>query len=190
MPKQRNLTGEAVIAAAITLVEQDGYGSLSISGLAGKLNVKPPSLYNHISGIDDLTRQLAAAVLSRMEEAVKTAAVGRSEELAIRAIAAGYRAFAINHPELYRAFTTAPSIDAGGKLGSLADTLRQVLTPFGLSYTDELNYIRIFHSALHGFVALESSGFFRSADIPAEESFSALVDSQILILNSLRGKCQ
>ncbi|MCL2773603.1 MAG: TetR/AcrR family transcriptional regulator, partial [Oscillospiraceae bacterium] len=160
MSKQRNLTEQAVMTAAVTLVEQNGYNSLNISSLAEELDIKPPSLYNYISGIDDVMRKLAVIVLLRMEEAVKTAAVGRSEESAVRAIAVGYRAFASNHPELYRAFTSAPSIDAEGNLGSLAGTLRQVLAPFGLTDTDEVNFIRLFHSALHGFVALESAGFF------------------------------
>jgi AcrR family transcriptional regulator len=185
MTRQRNLTNDAVIDAAVQLIEQNGYERLTISSLAGKLGVKPPSIYNHVTGIGEVTRRLVNVVLSRMEDAIKTAAVGRSKEAAIRSIATEYRNFALNHPELYHAFTAAPSIDAIDRLGSLADTLRQVLAPFELSKRDETNFIRQFHSALHGFVALESAGFFRSAEVLVDSSFSSLVDCQIGIIRSL-----
>ncbi|MDR1412786.1 MAG: WHG domain-containing protein [Actinomycetes bacterium] len=186
MVRQRNLTNDAVMDAAVSLVEQGGLERLTISSLAEKLSVKPPSLYNHVSGIGEVTRQLADIVLSRMEDAVKTAAVGRSKEAAIRAIAIGYRKFALNHPELYRAFTTAPSIDVKERLSSLANTLRQVLAPFELAKRDETNFVRQFHASLHGFVALESAGFFQSVEVPVDDSFASLVDCQIRILKTIK----
>jgi AcrR family transcriptional regulator len=171
-------------------VEQDGFGNLTMSSLAGMLGVKTPSLYNHVSGIDEVTRQLANFVLSRMEDAVKTAAVGRSREDALRSIATGYRGFALDHPELYRAFTSAPSVDAQDRLGSLAYTLRQVLAPFTLAERDETNFIRQFHSALHGFVALEGAGFFHSADVPVDDTFASLVDCQIATITKFKGRAE
>jgi AcrR family transcriptional regulator len=190
MMRQRNITNDAVMEAAMQVVEQDGYGNLTMSSLAGKLGVKPPSLYNHVSGIDDVTRQLANLVLSRMEDAVKTAAIGRSKEDAIRSIAIEYRSFALDHPELYRAFTAAPSVNARNRLGSLTDTLRQVLSPFELAERDETNFIRQFHASLHGFIALESAGFFRSADVPVDDTFTSLVDCQIETIKKFRENIQ
>ncbi|MFP3153897.1 TetR/AcrR family transcriptional regulator [Lachnospiraceae bacterium ZAX-1] len=190
MPKQRNLTGEAVMSAAADLVEEQGYYSLSLSNLANALGVKPPSLYNHVSGIEDVWKQLARVLLSRMEAAVQNAAVGQSKEAAVREIAHTYRRFAAEHGELYRTFTNAASIDGGAALNSLANTLRQVLKPYGLPPTRETDFIRIFHAGLHGFVALESAGFFKNADCTVDASFDALVDSQILILHNYRRKPQ
>jgi AcrR family transcriptional regulator len=188
MLKQRNLSGAAVLAAAADLVEKQGYYRLNISSLANALGVKPPSLYNHVSGIEDVWKQLALMLLSRMENAVRNAAVGRSEEDAVREIAHTYRRFANKHGELYRVFTNAASIDGGSALGLLANTLRQVLQPFGLAHANETDFIRIFHAGLHGFVALESAGFFKNVKRTADASFAALIDSQILILQSYKRK--
>lgn len=188
MPKQRKLTGDAVLSAAADLVEEQGYYSLNISSLANALGVKPPSLYNHVSGIEDVWEQLALILLSRMEAAVRNAALGRSEEAAVREMAHAYRRFANEHGELYRAFTNAVSIDGGAALGSLADTLRQVLQPLGLPRKNETDFIRIFHAGLHGFVTLERAGFFKNTGSTVNASFNALVDSQILILQNYRGK--
>jgi AcrR family transcriptional regulator len=171
--------------AAVDLVEQDGYDNLNMSSLAKKLEVKPPSLYNHVHGIADIRRQLVTIVLVRMEDAVRAAAIGRARESALREIAYAYRRFATKQSELYRVFTSAPTISGSENLAALANTLRQVLSPFALSKLDETNFIRVFHAALHGFVALEHAGFFQnSAAVTANESFDALVESQILILNS------
>ena len=117
---------------------------------------------------------------------MRNAAVGRSEEAAVREIAYTYRHFAKEHPELYRAFTNVGAIDGGVVLSSLADTLRQVLRPFGLTPEKETCFIRIFHAGLHGFIALEGAGFFKNAVCTADTSFDALVDSQILILQTYR----
>jgi hypothetical protein len=48
-----------------------------------------------------------------------------------------------------------------------------------------VNFIRLFHSSLQGFVSLENAGFF-NLDADINESFRILVDSQIMILGSFR----
>ena len=82
-------------------------------------------------------------------------------------------------------FVNAPKIKTDGALESVAETLRQILSAFELERDDEVNFIRLFHSGLHGFVSLENAGFF-SLDVNIDESFSRLVDSQITILHSFK----
>jgi AcrR family transcriptional regulator len=187
MSGKRSLTDAAVFCAAADLVEEQGYEKLSMSTLAHALGVKTPSLYNHTKGIDDVWQQLAQVTLERMEVAVRDAAIGRSEEDALREIAFAYRRFAKEHAELYRVFTNAP-FAKDGSLDALANTLRKVLQPFGLEQTTEIDFIRIFHAGLHGFVTLEGAGFFKNAGATADHSFAALVDSQILIAQTYRKK--
>ena len=186
MSGQRTLTIDKILATSANVVDEQGYAKLNLNVIAAALGIKPPSLYNHVSGIEDVQRRLAETVLARMENAVKTAAIGRSGDDALREIAKEYRSFSTEHPELYRAFTNAPPL--GGKLNGLAETLQQVMRPFALNETDEINFIRSFHSALHGFVALERTGFFKSSDIDIDVSFGALIENQIIILHSIRGK--
>jgi AcrR family transcriptional regulator len=190
MTGRRTLTIDSVVAAAVDIVETQGYCKLTLNGLAAALGVKPPSLYNHVSGIEDVWRRLAVAALRRMENAVRGAAVGRSGESAIREIAYAYRRFTKEHAELYRAFTNAPVLEGiESELNSLASTLRQVLRPFALKTDAETYFIRIFHSGLCGFVALEGAGFFRHGqEIDADKSFRELVESQLIVLNHYREK--
>jgi AcrR family transcriptional regulator len=157
---------------------------LTLNGLASALGVKPPSLYNHVDGIEDVWRKLAVVALRRMENAIRNAAVGCSEESAIREMAYAYRRFTKEHAELYRAFTNAPRIEGvENELDSLVSTLRQVLRPFALDADAETCFIRIFHSGLYGFASLESAGFFQHGQgVDADKSFGELVESQMIVL--------
>jgi AcrR family transcriptional regulator len=185
--ERRNITTDTIIDAAAKVAEDGGFDHLNLNRIAAELGVKPPSLYNHIKGIGDVRQGLAEFVLMKMESAVKNAAIGRSKEDALRETAYAYRRFAREHPQLYCAYTHAPETKNGRELlANLAQTLRQVLSGFGLEYDVEVIFIRLFHSALHGFVSLENAEFF-SLETGVEESFCALVDSQITILDSLRG---
>jgi AcrR family transcriptional regulator len=190
MARRRNLTNDAVLSAAADIVEERGYHNLTVNKLAAALGIKPPSLYNHMNGIEEVWHKLAVVALRRMANAVLSVAAGRSEEAAIREIAYAYRRFVKEHAELYRVFTNAPAIGgAENELNTLASSFRQVLRPFELNTDDEVNFIRIFHAGLYGFAALEGAGFFQNGQgIDAEKSFRELVESQLVILNHYRGK--
>jgi hypothetical protein len=73
--------------------------------------MKPASLYNHVSGIDEVRLRLACYALEKMEAAIRDTAVGYSREEALRKIAYAYRHFGSTHPELYRAFINSANIE-------------------------------------------------------------------------------
>jgi AcrR family transcriptional regulator len=184
MATKRNLTQSAIIAAATQITERDGLDALTVNSLAAGLGIKPPSLYNHVRGAEELKRLLAESVLARIGDAVKTAAVGRSEETALREIAAAYRRFAGEKPELYRVFLSAPALSVAA-LGAVGETLFQVLA--ALDERERLNFTRFFHASLHGFVSLENAGFFTLEPSRADESFEAMVEMLIKNYKILRG---
>jgi AcrR family transcriptional regulator len=51
------LDSAAVVSAAAELIERRGFEALTLSALASELGVKPPSLYAHVGGLDDLRRR-------------------------------------------------------------------------------------------------------------------------------------
>ena len=186
MGYSRRLSSTLVLNAAIEAVDEKGLDELSIHALASRLGVKPPSLYNHISGLDDVRRQLSKEVVRRMENAIRDSAVGRSGENALREMALAYREFAKKNPELYKAFASSrqpkdPEIEA--TVQSLLSVLSRVLESYGLDPENEIHFIRIFHCGLHGFVSLESAGFF-GGDIAADESFTELIQNHTMLLHS------
>ena len=188
MSQTRRLTNTLVLTTAVEAVEDKGLDGLSMQDLASRLGVKPPSLYNHIGGLDDVRKQLTKEVLRRMETAIRNSAVGRSGENALREMALAYRNFAKENPELYKAFASSrqpkdPEIEAA--VQSLLGVLSRVLENCGLDQDKEIHFIRLFHCGLHGFVSLEAAGFC-GGDVNADDSFGELMRSHIMLLNSYR----
>jgi AcrR family transcriptional regulator len=188
--KKRGLTSKAVMAAAVRIVEKKGLSQLTVQELASSLNVKPASLYNHISGIDEARLHLACYALEKMEAAIRDTAVGYSHEEALRKIAYAYRRFGSTHLELYRAFIYATSIEdkrIGEAKQSVVRIFYQVLEPYSLDYETKVHFTRCFRSSLHGFVSLENSGFFKN-NIDVEASFDMLIENLFVLLSRLASK--
>jgi hypothetical protein len=105
------------------------------------------------------------------------AAIGRSGEEAIVALAAAYRAFAKEHPGLYAASLRAPGPGEGALAAASEETLailRAVLAPYGLGAEAEVHALRAFRSVAHGFVSLEVAGGF-GLPVALDASYRALV---------------
>ena len=67
---------------------------------AERLGVRKFSLYNHVSGIGDLRRELAPVGLRELDRSLSHAAVGKKGVLAL---AEAYRSFVKERPGLYKA---------------------------------------------------------------------------------------
>ena len=59
MARRPGLDRDAVVRAAVELLDSEGAGTLSLGRVADRLGVQTPSLYNHVEGMPGLLRQLA-----------------------------------------------------------------------------------------------------------------------------------
>ena len=186
MQRKRNLNCEVIVSVAADLIEEVGYENLAIRSLADALDVKPPSLYNHFDNIDDIKKKLSIYSIKMLGDTIRNAAVGRSSEEAIREIAYAYRSYAKDKKELYKAFTCSRQIEKiSDEAAALVDTLRQVLKPFDLAPEDEIKFLVIFRTGIHGFVSLENIGAFKDAgNLDTDMFFDELVEKQIIVLKS------
>jgi AcrR family transcriptional regulator len=80
----------------------EGLAALSMGRLARELAIKPPSLYKHFAGKDELLAHLTADALVEQTQALERA------EPNLLAQARAYRQFALEHPQLYRLMTERP----------------------------------------------------------------------------------
>lgn len=178
----RRLNRALVIAQAAALADEAGdVGAVTLAALAQKLEIRPPSLYNHVAGLDDLRYGLAVYGVERLLETMRAAAVGRAGTDAVRALAAAYRRFARQHPGLYPLTLRAPEPEET-ELAALAQELLQllllVMASLGLHGADALHAIRGLRALLHGFAALEAAEGYKLALDP-EDSFRRLVDAYL-----------
>jgi AcrR family transcriptional regulator len=177
MPRA-GLDRDAVVAAATTLADADGLDAVTLARLAGELGVRPPSLYVHVRGLDDLRRQIGARGARELAGALQVAAAGRAGRDALEAVGDAYRAYALEHPGRYAALQRLPggtaSEDATDAASQVVDVVIAVLRGYGLEGQDAIHATRIVRSALHGFVTLEQADGF-AIPLELDETFAQLL---------------
>jgi AcrR family transcriptional regulator len=176
--KSRRLNRALVIGEAARLADEAGdVNAVTLAALAQALEIRPPSLYNHVQGLDDLRYGLAVHGVRLLLETLRTAAAGQIGRAAIEAMAHAYRHFARTHPGLYPLTLRAPEPHQT-ELAALAQELLQmlllVMASLGPAGDDALHAIRGLRAILHGFAALEAAEGYKLALDP-EESFRRLV---------------
>jgi len=170
------LTAGTVVAAAAELADERGLEGLTLSALAARLGVRPPSLYAHVGGLEDLRARVSALGAEQLAIALQQAAAGRAGGEGLSAVAHAYRSYALDHPGAYAALQRAPgrSEEAADAAARVVAVVVAVLEGYGLHGDSALHATRAIRSALHGFVSLETREGF-GLPLSLEESFAVLV---------------
>lgn len=176
MSPRARLDHTNVIEVAAKLVDEEGIERLTLGHLAERLNIRTPSLYNHVTGLPGLMHDLALYCLRDILDRVTRAAIGKSRSDAISAFATTYLLYAREFPGRYT-LTQAPDPNdqAVQQLArQLVDAVRAILAPYNLSEEDTIHAIRGLRSIVQGFISLEIAGGFRIA-IDMDASFHWLI---------------
>jgi AcrR family transcriptional regulator len=178
MPRA-GLDTAAVVAAAARLADEQGLDGVTLARLASELGVRPPSLYAHVDGLEDVRRRLGARGATELATAMSHAVEGRSGREALEALAHAYRAHAHEHPGTYEAAQRARELQGDEEAEVAAEAAVRValavLRAYGLGGDDAIHAVRIVRTALHGFVSLEAAGGFAMAQ-SIDETFERLVE--------------
>jgi len=165
------LSRDAIVNAALTFLDRDGWDALTINALANQLGTKGPSLYNHVDSLDDLRRTVRMRVVGDIIDMLNTVGEGRTRDDAVMVMASAYRSYAHHHPGRYSAFTRMP---LGGDDPEFTDATRaaaapviSVLASYGLDGEAAFYAALEFWSAMHGFVLLEMTGAMNGIDTDA-----------------------
>ncbi|WP_017725850.1 TetR/AcrR family transcriptional regulator [Halalkalibacterium ligniniphilum] len=176
MSPRVGLNRNKVLMAAAEIVDRDGIQGLTVSGLATHLNVRPPSLYNHIISIEHLEQELAVRGLKELATRLRAAATKVAELEALTEMANAYRSYAVQHPGLYtlsiRDRRNNPEYVAAG--AEIIDVVQSVLKGYGLSKEKTIHAARCLRSAIHGFVSIELAGGF-GMPYDLNESYTSMI---------------
>jgi AcrR family transcriptional regulator len=131
-----------IVAAARALLEDEG--AVSMRRLADRLGIKAPSLYKHLAG----KQALEAALISDgfLEAAERFEAAD-----GLQSLGAAYRAFALEHPHLYRLMLQGRLPRERLAPGAEARAAAPVLAAVG----DDPDRARALFAFAHGMVILE-----------------------------------
>ncbi len=173
MPRA-GLDADTVVAAAARLADAEGLESVTLARLADELGIRPPSLYAHVGGLEDLRQRVGARGAGELAAAIRSAAAGRAASDALQAVATAYRNYAHEHPGSYVALQRAPSADRSQDAQAVVEVALAVLRGYGLEGDEAIHAARTIRAALHGFVTLESEAGF-AIPLSVDDSFERLV---------------
>jgi AcrR family transcriptional regulator len=182
MATRTRLTKAAVVQAAVDLLIKEGPNALSLHRLAEILDIRTPSLYNHVDGLPGLQRELALMNATLIADRLSEAAIGKSGESLFMDVAQAFRNYVKEYAGLYLS-----NLRASGKQAAPDKNLMQeedrvlrvglaVMASLGLQGKDAIHALRAFRSMVHGFATLEVAGGFGLPE-DCDESFRRMVEA-------------
>lgn len=177
MPRA-GLSTDHVVAAGASLADEIGFHPLTLAVLADRLGVKPPALYKHVESLADLQHRIATLAMTEFGDAARDALQGKAGLDALTALFATLRAYVERHPGRYAATIGAefhgeddPFYVAGSRM---INSIRAVLSGYGIEPDDLDHAIRSLRCILHGFAALQAADGFQWSNDP-DESFTWMI---------------
>ncbi|MBH8578030.1 WHG domain-containing protein [Nostocaceae cyanobacterium CENA369] len=181
--KEKSLTQQDVINAAIACLDKEGEAALGVNRVARELSIKPPAIYKHLNGNAALQRAVALTIWQQYVEWCRQRTNGLEEPQAL--LQAGGRAtrdFARSHPNRYRVMTqfqlNLNDPETSLLIQEVFNFLKRVLQSYNLSETKLIDAMRMVNAAITGFIAIEQAGLMtleRSTDASYEVMMDALV---------------
>lgn len=176
---KRGLNKENIIDAAERLVVEKGYENFSLREVATKLGVQPASLYNHVQGLDEMNTAVAIRAAEKMQQTLQEAVEGKEPDEAFSEGVRAYRRFAMENPELYKAFVRIPLLSDREVVRVAFRSffpLRKVIDSYGLSKTENIHFVRGLRAFMHGFIELTNNGFMQKKDISRDATYEVVIE--------------
>lgn len=184
MSPRTGLTKTSVIEAAVNLLNSEGPQALSLNRLAGELDIRPPSLYNHVDGLPGLQRELAVLNARLLADRMSEAAIGKSGTGVFMDVAQSFRKYVKDNPGLYMSTLRASGTQEAPDPGLIREEERAlsvglaIMASLGVQGEDAVHAVRAFRSMVHGFATLEVAGGFGMPQ-DCDESFRRLVEALV-----------
>ncbi|MED3924017.1 WHG domain-containing protein [Priestia megaterium] len=183
MSPRQGLDFKKVIQTGGNLANREGFYAVTIASLAKELDVRPPSLYNHIKGLEELRKELALSGLQQLYHLLKSAVEHASAEDAVYQLSKAYVSFVRKSPGIYEATATVAPRIQDEEVQKASDNIvllvLDVLKPYHLPEDEALHAVRSLRSILHGFASLEQKGGF-GMPLSTDETLDFLIRTFVL----------
>ena len=176
----KGLSFEIISDEALRLIDERGFERFSLAALAGSLGVKTASLYNHISGLDELLADVGLKAAGMMYLAAEREMEGKHRRDALIALAFSLWEFAKQHPGLYhlmvRGTMNNEYADMKTEALRVLEPITAAVNEYDLTHEQKVHWHRVIRSVGYGFVLHETKGAFTLAEYPAAETYRIIVD--------------
>lgn len=167
------LDKNVVVEKAAQLANEIGFEAITMKILADSLNVQPPSLYNHVKGLDDLQNELMLYGWKHIEERMLKAAAGVSGYDAWEAICRAFYKYATENPGVFSAmlwYNKYKSSEARDVTEGIFFVCFKITSSLHISEGNCNHLIRTFRAFLEGFSLLVNNKAF-GHPLEVEKSF-------------------
>jgi len=162
--RERTRTGtrDALVDAALRLLEQEGASALTMRRLADEVDYTPPVVYQHFSGKRGLVLELIGVGYRRLATTLRATGTDPAPDVDVRVLDAvdAYVAFASAHPHLLELMHD-PAVDPDARRTAaqpVVDLIRDLLDDWsrrhGLELDDPEEACEVLWGTLSGIVAL------------------------------------
>lgn len=152
-PTTPALDRDRILRAALELIDEGGLEGLTMRGLAAALDVDPMSIYHHVPGKDAL---IAGVIDLVLDDAPLVVTVDGDWRTRVRAWAAAYRAFILEHPNLVLDLLGDPAA-ASRLAGRSLEPLYAALDDAGLAPLAVVESAETLVDLIHGMVLAEAA---------------------------------
>jgi AcrR family transcriptional regulator len=180
------LDRDTVVRTAADLADREGWAAVTLSRVARELHRHVTSMYTHVDSLDALRRDVALLAATEMGDLLWGAALGRSRDDALAAIADVYRTYPREHPGRGEALLTYRQRDDEEFVAvtlRMSEPLRATLRSFGLDDRQVEHAHRVFSATLRGFAVGESVGLYEPLG-DADATYDEILE---LFTRTLRG---
>lgn len=101
MPPKVKFTGEEIVAAALSLVREQGEGALNARALAGRLGCSTQPIFCHYTSMEELREAVLHEAYTYYHRALQSE-MAKGRYPAYKASGMYYISFAVNEPHLFR----------------------------------------------------------------------------------------
>jgi AcrR family transcriptional regulator len=147
------LSRQAILAAAVALIDRDGPEALTMRSLAGALGVEAMSLYRHVDSKEALLDGVAEQLMSEIEPR----GVSSDWTEGVRGFASSVRGLAHKHPRAF-ALVALRALDSASALQPVEDLLAS-LRAGGFTPARAVAAYRLVATYTRGYALSEIAGF-------------------------------
>jgi AcrR family transcriptional regulator len=171
-----NEVEDAVVDAAVRLLEERGPSALTVRGIAAEAGVAPMGVYNHFGGKDGVVERLFVLGFDQLRDAFADVGAGDPIEDLLEA-GRRYRRNALDHPAMYAVmfdravpgFEPSPEakLHALASFDELVRLVQRAMDLGALVPSDAVDVAQQMWSLCHGQVSLELRGIGFVGDLDA-----------------------